>query len=242
MRILVISDIHSNITALDAVLGSTVLVDGVWCLGDLVGYGPDPNECIDRIRNLPNLICLLGNHDAAVSGRRNADKFNDDAQEAILITRSLISADNLDFLKSLPETAEAATTTLAHGSPRNPIWEYVVDVMTARMNFAFFKSKLAMVGHTHLPVIFTFDQKNDKVTHKFLKSGEMVHLVQRSILNPGSVGQPRDHDPRASYAIFDPEGNTWEINRVEYDVRSVQKRIKKAGLPEKHALRLSEGW
>jgi diadenosine tetraphosphatase ApaH/serine/threonine PP2A family protein phosphatase len=242
MRILVISDIHSNLTALEIVLASAGQVDGVWCLGDLVGYGPDPDACIARLRELPNFLCILGNHDAAVSGLRNIDKFNDEAEQAILVTRAMISAESVDYLKNLPETIETDSAILAHGSPRNPIWEYILDPVSARMAIAFIQKDIGFVGHTHLPLCFTLDQKSDKMTKKLLKADELIHIHHRMILNPGSVGQPRDHDPRASYGIYDTEENSWQIHRVEYDIPSVQQRILAAGLPERHALRLTEGW
>ena len=242
MRILVISDIHSNLTALEAVLTSADQVDGVWCLGDLVGYGPDPDACIKRVRELPNLLCIMGNHDAAVSGLRNIEKFNDDAEQAILVTRAMVSSESVEYLKSLPETVETESAILAHGSPRNPIWEYILDPISARMAIAFIQKDMGFVGHTHLPLCFTLDQKTDKMTKKLIKADELVHIRHRMILNPGSVGQPRDHDPRASYGIYNPEEKTWQIHRVEYDISSVQQRIIAAGLPEKHAERLTEGW
>jgi diadenosine tetraphosphatase ApaH/serine/threonine PP2A family protein phosphatase len=242
MRILVISDIHSNLTALEAVLTSAGQVDGVWCLGDLVGYGPDPDACITRVRELPNNLCIMGNHDAAVSGLRNIERFNDEAEQAILITRAMVSAESVEYLNSLPEIIETESAILAHGSPRNPIWEYILDPLSARMAIAFIQKDLGFVGHTHLPVCFTLDEKNDKMTKKLLKADEVIHIRHRMILNPGSVGQPRDHDPRASYGIYDTVEKTWQIHRVEYDIQSVQQRIIAAGLPEKHAQRLTEGW
>ncbi len=242
MRILVLSDIHSNIIALNSVLEDAGQVDGIWCLGDLVGYGPEPDACINRVRQLPNLLCVIGNHDAAVTGLRNIEKFNDEAEMAVLITRSIISADNVEYLKSLPETVETETAVLAHGSPRNPVWEYVLDILTARMSLAFIQKNLAFVGHTHLPACFVYDPKADKMTKKLLKDRDIVQIHDRMILNPGSVGQPRDHDPRASYGIYDTSENTWQIHRVPYDVAAVQKRILEVGMPEKHAARLAEGW
>jgi len=242
MKILLISDIHSNIVALEAVLKDAGNVDAVWCLGDLVGYGPEPDACVDRIRALPNLLCIMGNHDAAVSGLRNIDRFNDEAEKAILVTRSIISPSSVEYLQNLPETLETETALLAHGSPRNPIWEYILDSLTAKMAFAYSKLDYIFVGHTHIPVGFFHDKKNDKMTKKLFKDKEKLHLHDQMILNPGSVGQPRDHDPRASYGIYDLEANTWQIHRVAYDIKSVQERIVKVGMPEKHATRLSDGW
>ena len=243
MKVLLISDIHANIIALNAVLNDAgPFLDAVWCLGDLVGYGPEPDACINRIRTLPNVSCLMGNHDAAVSGLRNIEKFNDDAELAVLVTRSIITPHSNEYLKNLPETIETETAILAHGSPRNPIWEYIMDSLTAKMALAFIEKDLAFVGHTHLPVCFIYDKKADKMTKKILKHNEKIQLHDKMVLNPGSVGQPRDHDPRASYGILDLSENTWEIHRVEYDIPAVQKRILEVGMPEKHAVRLAEGW
>ena len=242
MKIIVMSDIHANITALDAVLASSRRSDAIWCLGDLVGYGPDANECVERVRALPNLTCLMGNHDAAVSGNKSITSFNDDAGDAILLTRKILTPGNLEYLKSLPATIRTDLAILAHGSPRNPIWEYVIDSFTALSNFAFFDTQLAAVGHTHVPFLFTIDALGERTHRRMLKADTVIQLKERAILNPGSVGQPRDHDPRASYGILDPDAMTWEIKRVEYDIQAVQKRILKKGFPEKQAQRLAEGW
>jgi len=242
MRILVMSDIHANFPALEAVLSAAITVDAVWCLGDLVGYGPHPNECIERVASLPNLTCLTGNHDAAVTDSRNIDKFNDEAGHAIYWTRRNLTDANLEYLSKLAEMVETNWVTLAHGSPRNPTWEYIIDPVTAMVNFAFFDTQIALVGHSHLPLAFVVDKTNDKIDRRLLKAGDVLKLDSRAILNPGSVGQPRDHDPRASFGILDPEAMTWELNRVEYDFKSTQAALKKAGLPAKLATRLGEGW
>ena len=242
MRILVISDIHANFTALEAVIAANATVDAVWCLGDLVGYGSDPNECIERIQMLPNLTCLLGNHDAAVTDALDLEKFNHDASVSIRWTKSVLKQENLEYLRSLPERRSSSIFTLVHASPRSPIWEYVLDPYTALLNFAYFETPFALVGHTHLPLVFSEDDSTKQVKRVLVKSGEQVQLSGRQILNPGSVGQPRDHNPQASFAILDPENLTWRIRRIEYDIPSVQSRIIAAGLPEKHAHRLAEGW
>ena len=242
MRILVISDVHGNYPALEAVLASSITADAVWCLGDLVGYGPFPNECIERIATLPNLTCLMGNHDAAVANNRDIDRFNDEASHVIYWTRREISRENQDYLAKLPETVTTAWVTLAHGSPRQPIWEYIIDQNTAMVNFAFFDTQLALVGHSHLPLAFAVNAAGDSITRTMLKPGEVFKITSRCIFNPGSVGQPRDHDPRAAYGILDPETQTWEIHRVKYDIKKTQTAIKKVGLPEKLCLRLAEGW
>lgn len=242
MKILVISDVHANLTALEAVLASAGTVDAVWCLGDIVGYGPDPNECVQRVKALPHLSCVMGNHDIAVVNDRNIDKFNDDAERSIRFTKEKLAPENLAFLKKLREKVITQTMTLAHGSPRNPVWEYLVEPFVAMMNFAYFNTQLAFVGHSHLPIAFTMDANGDKVIRTIAEGDLELPIVGRAILNPGSVGQPRDRDPRASYGLFDPETSVWKIVRVEYDIPSVQQRILEAGLPEKGAQRLSSGW
>ncbi len=241
MRALVISDIHANSIALKAVLDAAGKVDAVWCLGDLVGYGPDPNETIEIIKDLPNLICLLGNHDAAVLGQIRLDAFNREARESIEWMQSNISPDNLFFLKMLPEKHVIGQVTLVHGSPRNPVWEYILDVHTAADNFPFFGTKVCLVGHTHLPVVYIHSTDKGTVNWALLPVGEKYVITDRVILNPGSVGQPRDHDRRAAFAILDTYRMTWMPERVEYDINEVQNRIKSSGLPTRHATRLGDG-
>lgn len=131
---------------------------------------------------------------------------------------------------------------MAHGSPRDPVWEYIINTLSARLNFDFFDTNWCFVGHSHIQCMFQLDEKRDRITLEAPHIGEAMPLINRAILNPGSVGQPRDRDPRAAYAIFDPEARTWEARRVEYNVAEVQERIRQAHLPEKHAVRLAEGW
>jgi predicted phosphodiesterase len=240
MRILIISDIHSNLTALQTVLDSAGRYDAVWCLGDLVGYGPDPNECIEKVRSLPNLKCVLGNHDAAVLGKMDQETFNHEAGLAISWTRRVINSESHNFLAGLAETDVSGEVTLAHGSPRNPVWEYLMDYPTALQAFPFFETRLCFVGHTHVPALWEQDpgERTPTLVHDYLR----MNVSGRCILNPGSVGQPRDHDRRASFALFDPTQSTWELRRVEYDIASVQARVKKTSLPWRNALRLNEGW
>lgn len=242
MRILVLSDIHANLTSLETVLQDAGEVDATWCLGDLVGYGPDPNECIALLRQQPNLTCLLGNHDAAVLGRIPLETFNADAKRSIEWIQRVISPESVAFLETLPEKTETQGVTLVHGSPRNPVWEYILDLYNAAQNFSHFTTQICMVGHTHLPIAYIAIDNPRDVRWVNPLEGEAITIEGRAILNPGSVGQPRDHDPRASYAIFASDTNQWQIQRVEYDVRSVQRRIRAADLPSRHALRLLEGW
>ena len=240
MKILVISDIHSNFSALQAVLEKAGRYDAVWCLGDLVGYGPDPNECIAAVRKLPGLRCVLGNHDAAVLGRMNEATFNHEAGLAISWTKRMLTAESQSFLAGLPETEINDEVTLAHGSPRNPVWEYLTDYPTALQTFPYCKTRLCFVGHTHVPALWEENPGEGPpvLLHEFMR----MNISGRCILNPGSVGQPRDHDRRASFSLFETAQSTWELRRVEYDIASVQARIKQTTLPWRNSLRLNEGW
>lgn len=242
MRILVVSDIHANFTALETVLKDAGTVDETWCLGDLVGYGPDPNAAVEQVRELPHLTCVLGNHDVAILGGMALEAFNGDARRSLTWTERVLTADNMDFLKGLPQHAKVrGEVTLAHGSPRDPVWEYVLNTLSARLNFDHFSTPYCFVGHSHIQSMFQLDEK-DRVTMEMTRLNETIALTPRVILNPGSVGQPRDRDPRAAYAIYDSQKNSWEAHRAEYNIAEVQQRIREAGLPERHAMRLAEGW
>ncbi len=244
MRYLMISDIHANLAAFEAVLGSAGDFDKIWCLGDLVGYGPSPNECIEKLNQF-NHICVAGNHDWAVLGRLDLEDFNHDAQQACQWTQEQLTPDNRAYLESLPTTLIEEGFTLVHGSPRQPVWEYVLYPSVARPNFNHFGTQFCFIGHTHVPIIF-------QLVH--MEFGEFCELVQpslegpiplgehRLIINPGSVGQPRNGDPRASYAILDIEHLTIEYRRVSYAVEETQDRMEKFRLPMRLISRLSFGW
>ena len=242
MRTLIISDIHANLAALEAVLTDATPFDAVWCLGDLVGYGPNPNECVERIVQLPNLQCVLGNHDAAAVGKIEVDAFNPEARKTVLWNQEKLTIANKEYLKSLPERVNLDYITLVHGSPYRPIWEYLLDTRTATISFEFFDKPYCFVGHTHLPVLYHLP--DDRQTAQLIvpEHVSQMTLAPRAILNPGSVGQPRDRDPRAAYAILDLTDFTWEWHRVEYDIQSVQEQMHEANLPERHITRLSAGW
>jgi len=242
VRVLVISDIHANEAALQAVLQDAGAVDETWCLGDLVGYGPDPNQVLERVRGLPRLRCIFGNHDAAILQRMELEAFNGDARTSLIWTGKVLTPDNLNFLRSLAPLDEVDGVTLAHGSPRDPTWEYVLNTLAARLNFTHFRTPFCFVGHSHVQSMFELDEDEDRVTTSPNRVSQVIPMTRRSIVNPGSVGQPRDRDPRAAYAIFDSKERTWEARRVDYDIAIVQKRIRDAGLPPRHALRLAEGW
>ena len=242
MRIWIISDIHANLTALETVITDAGRVDAVWCLGDLVGYGPDPNECVQLIQQLPNLVCLNGNHDEAVSGKIEITSFNNDARLAVLWTRSVIEPHHVEYLNGLTSHTIENSVYLVHGSPRQPIWEYIIDTRTALINFDHFDTPYCFVGHSHIPLIFQKRNGKPKADLSIPPVDSSVAMVPRAIFNPGSVGQPRDHDPRAAYAIFDPDRQTWKSCRVPYDIQSVQARMRTAKLPQQHIQRLSAGW
>jgi len=241
-RILVISDVHSNLTALEAVLADAGKFDETWCLGDLVGYGPDPNECVARIQGLPNLTCLMGNHDLAALDSLSLEAFNMEARRSILWQRERLSAASLDFLKSLPGGGvERGKAFLAHGSPRDLFWEYVLNSQVARQCLQEVSSRWCLVGHSHFQATFQYLPDLDDIQIFVLQVGDRHQMTERAILNPGSVGQPRDRNPRAAYAFFYPGKGFWEPRRVAYDFGSVQRRIMAAGLPQRHADRLSGG-
>lgn len=242
MKVLILSDIHANLTALEAVLADAPDYDAVWCLGDLVGYGPDPNECIERIRSLPNLVCLMGNHDAAVLDIIDANAFNPEARASVQWTKQVLTETNLLDMSKKTARIVVEDTTLAHASPRYPIWEYLLDVYTAKINFDYFTTGLCLVGHTHVPVIYTLEEGASQARLVVPEANTVTELPLRSIVNPGSVGQPRDRDPRAAYALFEPETRLWEYRRVSYEIEPVQARMRAAGLPERHIKRLAAGW
>jgi len=243
MRILIISDIHSNLAALEAVLAAAKEQEygRVWCLGDIVGYGPDPNECITEVRNM-EALCIAGNHDWAALDRIPLEDFNSDAQKATLWTRDQLTPDSISYLERAPEMRVEGSFTLAHGSPRHPIWEYVQLPSVAAANFAYFSTPYCLVGHSHIPVIFRhLDEYQAEIF--FPPLDVPLALDQRRlIINPGSVGQPRDGDPRASYLLLDEEAHTLQFHRVEYPITHTQTRMMEAGLPPRLAARLAFGW
>jgi diadenosine tetraphosphatase ApaH/serine/threonine PP2A family protein phosphatase len=253
MRVLVVSDIHANRAALEAVLedAGQVGFDFVWCLGDIVGYGPEPDWCVGRIRRLGaafGLKAIVGNHDWAALERMEVDDFNPEAARTVVWTRKNLSDESLAWLSELPKDpiVEEERFMLAHGSPRDSVWEYILDPYIARDNFqaSEFVADFCLVGHTHVPVLYTLQDENSPVRARKPVSGEALHLPDqgRAILNPGSVGQPRDGDPRAAYAILDTVEGTWQLRRVAYPIEITQAHMRDAGLPERLITRLSFGW
>lgn len=244
MRRLVVSDIHSNLEAFQAVLDDAGPVDGVWCLGDVVGYGPDPNGCVDLLRSLPHL-CIAGNHDWATLGKLDLRDFNPDAREANLWNRQQLTPGNLAYLDALPETLEEGQFSLVHGSPRYPIWEYIIYPSTAEVNFEHMHTPYCFVGHTHSPVVFRLRNEGGATECETIVPTPGVPLEMGSeplIVNPGSVGQPRDGDPQASYAILDDQDHTIEHRRVGYPVEITQAKMMEHDMPLRLVLRLGYGW
>ncbi|MGE5262778.1 MAG: metallophosphoesterase family protein [Acidobacteriota bacterium] len=244
MRILLISDIHANLVALNTVIKDAGSFEHVWCLGDVVGYGPEPNECIERLRSY-DLLCLAGNHDWAVLDKLDLEEFNPDARRAALWTRNQLTVGNLDWLHQLPERVplQADKFTLVHGSPRYPIWEYVLTPAVARINFDYFASPICFMGHTHVPVVYRYEMAAITATAETLvENVALAFGPERMMINPGSVGQPRDGDPRAAYAILNTDTMTLTHRRVSYDIGATQEKMEQAGLPTRLITRLSYGW
>jgi predicted phosphodiesterase len=243
MRILVISDIHANYVAFETVLEHAKGEwDYVWCLGDVVGYGPSPNECVERLRELPHL-CLAGNHDWAALDRLDIHTFNPDARRAVDWTRETLTDENTRWLKALPTTFVIGQYTLVHASPREPIWEYILEPLVAALNFPHFETPYCLVGHTHQPVIYEMvNDSGETEAHKPAYFEQVKLNGHRQIINPGSIGQPRDSDPRAAYAILDFDKGIFEHRRIEYDIAKTQQLMRDANLPERLITRLDYGY
>lgn len=244
MRVLIISDIHANLVAFEAVLADAQRDwDIIWFLGDLVGYGPDPNECVSLLRE-HNHIALSGNHDWAVLGKLDINTFNDFARQAILWAQDVLEEESRAYLEELPPLLHPHEAfTLAHASPRQPVWEYILDRGTAAANFSHFDTRYCLVGHTHVPVVFEkIEGEQIYMLHPLYNEIWRLENNHRCIINPGSVGQPRDSDPRAAYALLDLDKMTWEYRRVPYDIEETQRRMRQHGLSERLIARLAFGW
>ncbi len=240
MRVAVLSDIHANLVALDAVIASLGSVDAVWHLGDVVGYGPEPDGVVERLRQL-GARGVRGNHDAAALGGPEIAYFNPDARRAMEWTRTTISAVTRDWLAALPERFTDGAFTAVHGSPREPIWEYVTSASVAAENLAAFETPYCLHGHTHVPVVFR-ERAEGRLDALRPEGDARLELgPARALVNPGSVGQPRDGDPRASYLVLDTEPATAEWRRVAYRIADTQAAMREAGLPHFLVARLEVG-
>ncbi len=243
MRYAIIADIHSNLEAFTAVLGDIERKGGVaeiWCLGDTVGYGPDPHQCLELLHQYKH-VCVAGNHDWAAVGKIDTSDFNPDAAAAARWTDRQLHPEDRQYLESLPLVIEKGGFTLVHGSPREPIWEYILSTRTAGENFAFFKSQFCLVGHSHVPLLLELDQTGNCSLSEFPAETPVPLAKNRLIMNPGGVGQPRNNDPLASYAIYDSEARTVTRHRVAYDIGATQSRMTAQGLPRRLIMRLSYG-
>jgi predicted phosphodiesterase len=240
MRVAVISDIHANYHALEHVLAEVDAagVDAVWCLGDTVGYGPLPNECCDIVRARADR-CLVGNHDLVVLGELAVSDFNDEAAAAATWTASVLSDPSREFLAGLKPYAAADGVELFHASARDPVWEYVLTEEAARATLDLSQAPLVLVGHSHVALALTLD--GDAVTGGLAVGGTEQRLSGRWLLNPGSVGQPRDGDPRAAWLLLDLERRFAAFHRVAYPIEKTQSEMLERGLPPALAARLERG-
>jgi len=243
MRYVIFSDVHGNLTALDAVLADAERRggDAFLCLGDVVGYGPDPNECVARVRAL-GADAVAGNHDRAAVGDVDLDTFSPLARTAIEWTQHVLAPDARAWLASLPPRLCSDGRLAVHGSPRDPISEYIFDLPTALANFAACAFARCFVGHTHVPGMFAL-APDGRITSSGLPAGTPVPLQAdaRYIVNVGSVGQPRDGDPRAAYLLLDSDAQTITLERVAYSAAFTQAKMAACGLPRALAERLGLG-
>jgi diadenosine tetraphosphatase ApaH/serine/threonine PP2A family protein phosphatase len=242
MRIAVLSDIHGNVHALDAVLEEVERADvhQVWCLGDVVGYGADPNDCCARIREQADLV-LAGNHDLAVTGDLSLEEFSRGAAVAARWTQEVLHRDHLAWLRGLEPQGEARDVGLYHASPRDPVWEYVLSSLLAELCLDAQPHRVCLVGHSHVALSFVRPE-GEAATGEPRRGGDAVDLSAGEwILNPGSVGQPRDGDARAAWLLLDLDLERAEWRRTDYDVGAAQASIRAARLPESLAERLEYG-
>jgi predicted phosphodiesterase len=243
MRLAVISDIHGNRQALEAVLDDVVKAEvaEIWCLGDIVGYGASPDECCDLTRGAADRICLVGNHDMAVRGDLPLDEFSRGAELAARWTQGHLRQDNLDYLLALQPQELGEDVGLYHASPRDAVWEYVLSPLQAELCLDVQRHRVCLVGHSH--VALSFSRRNGEAASGQTRPGGSEIDVSGGewILNPGSVGQPRDGDPRAAWLLLDTDAWTASFQRTEYDIAGAAAAIRAAHLPDSLAERLGYG-
>ena len=242
MRVAILTDIHSNLTALEAILAETdeAGVDARWCLGDVVGYGAQPDDCA-RLASERCDICLVGNHDLAVTGEIDTEVFSASAAAAVEWTVDNCDKSTMDFLKTLKPEDTSQAAGLYHASPRDPVWEYVLAVDQASACMEQQSAPVSLIGHSHVALYFT-DGAGTGATGGEAPDGHRIDLTNgRWLLNPGSVGQPRDGDPRAAWLELDTEAWTAAYHRVEYEIDEAARAIRAAGLPDLLADRLYIG-
>ena len=239
MRVAVVSDIHANLVALDAVLAAIGSIDAVWQLGDVVGYGPEPDAVVARLAAI-GAVGVAGNHDLAALGGREIDWFNPDAKAAMEWTRGRITDATKAWLGALQTSRVEGDVTLVHGSPRDPVWEYVTSTAIARASLEVLETTIGLHGHTHLPMAWA--DRDGRIEAIAPGPGSVFRLDgSRALLNPGSVGQPRDGDPDASWLELDTDAGLATWRRVAYDVGAVRRSMIDAGLPRRLVERLAVG-
>ena len=241
MRFAFFSDVHANLTALNAVILDvrTEKIDRIFFLGDAVGYGPNPNECVELIDEIAE-IKLMGNHDYAALGLMETDYFNQYAAESMSWTKDSIDQNTIEILSDFELTDKVDNLTLVHASPKEPDkWHYILDLDDVIENFEYFESQICLIGHTHRPYIVTKDEEGNCSISQ--KENEKIYDNKRYLINIGSVGQPRDSDPRSCYLIYDTEKKTMRLKRVAYNLNETQQQMTKAGLTEYLIERLAVG-
>ncbi|MFC1979108.1 metallophosphoesterase family protein [Chloroflexota bacterium] len=241
----ILGDIHSNLEAFRAVLKDLADKDGfdqIWCLGDVVGYGPDPCACIELLRRHAH-ICVAGNHDWASIERADISEFNLVAAYACLWTSKQLDSDDVDYLGNLPEVVSQGDFTIVHGSPRQPLWEYVLSASVANQNIDYFDTKYCLVGHSHVPLVYTYDEALHECKSIDISDGYSFKFAeQRLIINPGGVGQPRDGNPKASYMLYNSDAGTLSHHRIDYNFSKTQAKMTKHNLPDLLIERLAYGY
>jgi predicted phosphodiesterase len=243
LRVAVVTDIHSNRHAFEAVLGDldSAGAEEIWCLGDLVGYGAEPDACVELARERA-AICLAGNHDLAVTGALGIDEFSHGAAISARWTREVIGERNLTFLEGLEPAGEEDGIGLYHASPRDPIWEYVLSARLAELCLDAAAQRVSLIGHSHIAVAFARGGPEDDAFVAPAGAGASADLAEGEwLINPGSVGQPRDGDPRAAWLLLDTGAERAEWRRTEYDVAGAAAAIRAVGLPDSLAERLGYG-
>jgi predicted phosphodiesterase len=242
MKVAVISDIHGNRQAFEATLEAVAASDAaeLWCLGDLVGYGADPDACVALAREHA-AVCLAGNHDLAVAGELPLEEFSRGASLAVQWTQEVIAPENLAFLAGLSPQAQEGSIGLYHASPRDPVWEYVLSALLAELCLDEQEQRVCLIGHSHVALAFV-RHEGALATGEPRRAGQQLDIgAGEWLLNPGSVGQPRDGDPRAGWLLLDLDQLTVSFMRTDYDVAAAAAAIRAARLPESLAQRLEYG-
>jgi predicted phosphodiesterase len=242
MAVLIVADVHANLSALEAVIAAATArapVEAIWALGDLVGYGPQPAECLALLRSYRHLA-VGGNHDFAAAGVIGAEDFNPVARTAIEWTADVLGEEDKRYLRELPLVVTEGDFTLVHGSLRDPVWDYLIHGLDAEEQLARQTTAFSLVGHSHLPLVYF--EAGASVKGGPIGEGAVLPLTpRRFVANPGGLGQPRDGDPRAPYAVLDAEAGTLSFHRAAYDIAATQWRMRAAGLPRPLIDRLARG-